>query len=130
MKENITFTDYILNNYSRLMTEHESSVHRHLTTLYKFRDHGPPAPGTAAKTEGLQGPKWRWLSEDPAVVADAQAGWVGAREHIAQRIAERHQDEVYLNYCPACGALTRTPTARLCLSCGHTWFHVPRDVRL
>lgn len=121
---------YVLQHYANLMDAHEQAVHRHLATLYKQRDDGPPAPGTAADTVGIEGPARKWLSDDPAVVLDAQAGWDAAREKIAQRILCDHPDEVYLNHCPACGALTRTPTARLCLSCGHSWFHVPRDQRL
>lgn len=122
--------DYVLQHYPHLMTEHERTVHRHLTTLFKQRGDGLPAPGTAADTGAVKGLFRKWLSDDPAVIADAQAGWDGARERMAERIVRDHPDEVYLNLCPACGALTRTPTARLCLSCGHTWFHVPRDVRL
>jgi len=130
MKENTTLADYVLQHYPELMTERERAVVRHLTTLFKFRDRGPPAPGTAADVGAAGGLRARWLSDDPEVVADAQAGWDGAREHIARRIVRDHPDQVYLNRCPACASLTRTPTARLCLSCGHTWFHVPRDVRL
>lgn len=122
--------DYVLQHYTPLMTDHERAVYRHLTALYKFRDHGPPASGTAGETAALEGVMRRWISDDPAVLGDADAGWDGARENIAQRILRDHADEVYLNHCPACGALTRTPTARLCLTCGHTWFEVPRDQRL
>lgn len=121
---------YVLRHYGQLMTAHEQAVHRHLITLYKFRDDGPPAPGTAEDTATLEPSLRRWLSHDPAVILDAQAGWDAARERIANRILRDHPDEVYLNHCPACGSLTRTPTARLCLGCGHTWFHVPRDQRL
>lgn len=130
MTGNTTLARYVLRHYANLMTRHERAVHRHLTVLYKHRDDGPPAPGTATDTGGVEDLAARWLSEDPAVIADAQAGWDAARERIAQRIIRDHPAEVYLNHCPECGALTRTPTARLCLSCGHAWFHVPRDVRL
>ena len=121
--------DYVLQHYERLMTEHERAVVLHLTTLFKRR-HEPPAPGTAAQTDTIPRPYHRWLSTDARVVADADAGWVEARHRIALRILRDHPDEVYLNRCPACDALTRTPRARLCLACGHTWFHVSRDVRL
>ena len=122
--------DYVLQHYSTWMTEHERAVNRHLTTLFKQRSDGQPAPGTALDTGEILGTYRTRLSDDPAVIADAQAGWDGAREKIAERIVRDHPDEVYLNLCPWCRALTRTPTARLCLTCGHTWFHVPRDVRL
>ena len=128
--ENTTLADYVLQHYPQLMSEHERAVYRHLTTLFKHRDFGPPAPGTAADTEAIRGLYRKRLSEASAVIADAQAGWDAARERIAERIVGDHPDEVYLNRCPECSALTRTPTARLCLSCGHTWYYVPRDVRL
>jgi ribosomal protein L32 len=121
---------YVLQHYAHLMNPHERAVYRHLTMLYKQRGDGPPAPGTADDSARLEGPARRWLSEDAAVLRDANAGWDAACEKIAQRIIRDHLDEVYLNHCPTCGALTRTPTARLCLSCGHSWFHVPRDQRL
>lgn len=130
LQENTSLAQYVFQHYHRFLTDHERAVYRHLTTLFKFRDHGPPPPMTAADTGCITGVKRRWLSDDPRVIDDAQAGWEGARTHIAERIIRDHPDEVYLNYCPACGSLTRTPTARLCLSCGHSWFHVPRDVRL
>lgn len=121
---------YVLEHYPHLMNPHERAVYWHLTTLYKQRENGPPAPGSAADTADIEGPARHWLSTDAGVLNDAQAGWDAAREKIAQRIIRDHPDEVYLNHCPACGALTRTPTARLCLTCGHSWFHVPRDQRL
>ena len=125
-----SIADYVLRHYGHLMTSHEWAVHRHLVALYKFRDEGTPAPGAAEDMATLEAPLRRPLSQDPAVILYAQAGWDAAREKIAARILGDHRDEVYLNYCPACGNLTRTPTARLCLGCGHSWFHVPRDQRL
>lgn len=130
MGEVTSIAAYLLRHYGQFMTAHERAVHRHLVALYKFRDDGPPPPGTAEDTATIEEPLRRPLSQDPAVIRDAQAGWDAAREKIAARILEDHRDEVYLNYCPACGSLTRTPTARLCLGCGHSWFHVPRDHRL
>ena len=33
---------------------------------------------------------------------------------------EINKDKIFLNYCPACKKLARTPVARQC-SCGHNW---------
>lgn len=122
-----SLAEYVLAHYPHLMTPHERAVVRHLTALYKDRGK-PPEPGTADEIPPF--PLERWTSADPAVRADAQAGWEEARGRIAERIVRDHAGEAYLNRCPHCAALTRTPRARLCLVCGHTWFHVPRDVRL
>ncbi|MBB4634990.1 hypothetical protein [Longimicrobium terrae] len=121
--------DYVLKYHGNLMSEHERSVNRHLTTLFKQGTGDLPAPGTAMETNHIHSLQRHWLSDDPRVIADAQAGWHAARQRIAERIVRDHPDEVYLNRCPACGALTASPTARICLVCPHTWFHVPRGVR-
>jgi len=41
-----------------------------------------------------------------------------------KRIIEDQEKKVFLNRCPKCGALCRTPQACLCQnpSCNHTWF--------
>ena len=39
---------------------------------------------------------------------------------IASKILETHRDKVFLNYCPKCGQLARTPKAKQC-RCGHSW---------
>src|SRR5688572_1155631 len=73
--ENTTLASYVFQHYHRFLTDHERAVYRHLTALYKHRDHGPPAPGTAADTGSLRGAFRRWLSDDDDVIGDAQAGW-------------------------------------------------------
>lgn len=40
---------------------------------------------------------------------------------ITQRIMEENPEIVFLNKCPKCGRLTRTPKSRQCHSCGHKW---------
>ena len=39
---------------------------------------------------------------------------------IASKILEKHTDEVYLNYCPKCQRLARTPQSKQC-RCGYNW---------
>ncbi len=43
------------------------------------------------------------------------------RNQIAYRMLKDHPE--LLNYCPKCNKLTRTPKARQCRHCHHTWFH-------
>jgi hypothetical protein len=91
------------------MTDHEWAVILHLNTLFKQGSGDPPAPGTAMETDHIQSLHRRWLSDDPRVMADAQAGWHAARQRTAGRIVRDHPGEVHLNRCPACGALTALP---------------------
>lgn len=43
---------------------------------------------------------------------------------IAKNILEKHKDKIFLNFCPVCGRLTRTPRAKQCRN-GHDWHNVP-----
>ena len=42
------------------------------------------------------------------------------RRELCERIMEKHKDSVFMNYCPVCGRLARTPRALQCPS-GHRW---------
>ena len=39
----------------------------------------------------------------------------------SERILAQHRDEVFLNQCPKCGTLARTPRAKYCLECLFRW---------
>jgi len=40
---------------------------------------------------------------------------------IAQYLIDNHSNEIFINNCPVCGKLTRTPEAKQCRHCGHDW---------
>ncbi|MDQ2733341.1 MAG: hypothetical protein M3Y56_16960 [Armatimonadota bacterium] len=40
---------------------------------------------------------------------------------VRDRILREHGDEVFLNHCPRCNALARTPRARQCSRCYFDW---------
>ncbi len=48
-------------------------------------------------------------------------------EHLQNKIANRLLKEhpELLNFCPKCNRLARTPKARQCRHCFHTWFDEP-----
>ena len=46
---------------------------------------------------------------------------VGFMVRTAQRILDKHSDEITFNYCPRCGGLAKTPKARQCRFCDHGW---------
>ncbi|MEO7718829.1 MAG: hypothetical protein ABIY70_21735 [Capsulimonas sp.] len=43
------------------------------------------------------------------------------RQAVCERILHECADQIFLNYCPKCGALARTPQAKQCPRCFHSW---------
>lgn len=44
------------------------------------------------------------------------------KEKISELILKDYKDKIFLNNCPKCGELARTPKARQCRYCGNKWF--------
>jgi len=65
------------------------------------------------------------LSDDPEVLRLASGGLEGFLDQTAGRILSEDRDHIFLNNCPSCGALARTPQARQCRRCGLDWHHNP-----
>lgn len=61
---------------------------------------------------------------DPKVRAQADKQIGVLEREFAERIAKEFPDRIYLNYCPNCGKLARTPSAKQCRHCGTDW-HLP-----
>jgi hypothetical protein len=113
---------YVVTHYHELMTSAERAAERHLATTYKATG-GRSDASAQAEVRAEGGPRRRWLSDDPEVLALAADGLEAFRLKAAARILATHRDEIFLNRCPKCGGLTRTPRAKLCLHCGHAWHH-------
>ena len=98
---------YIFRNYSPLLTQEEwEAVQRFQSRLNglgdsvrKLQDGGPPDP----KIDALMNDRESFF------------------ETMGARVMKDHPDDVYLNLCSKCGALTRTPVAKQCVDCGHDW---------
>jgi hypothetical protein len=43
------------------------------------------------------------------------------KKTIAEKVLREHGDQVFINKCPRCGRLARTPLAKQCRHCGHDW---------
>src|SRR5712675_1661563 len=106
-------THYIFHNYFGLMTLAEKMAYKNLVIAYKSEH------SSENMKKHLHA---RFTSTEPEVVALLDKG---AREfYIAtrNRILREHSKEIFLNHCPKCGALARTPKACLCPACSHTWY--------
>jgi hypothetical protein len=106
-------THYLFHNYCSLMTIAEKGAFKALIAERKAEH------SSDTMKMHLRG---RFGSSDPDVIRLLKGG---AREFLIvtrDRILRDHPDEVFLNRCPKCGALARTPQACLCPACNHTWF--------
>lgn len=43
------------------------------------------------------------------------------KEKIAKIIIDKYSNNIILNYCSKCNKLTRTPKAKQCKNCFHSW---------
>jgi len=106
-------TRYVFHNYAWLMT-----------TAEKWAYQGLMMEGKAEHASGGVSKHLRdrmdWM--DPGMAALVEKG---ASEFVVatrDRILRDHADEVFLNRCPKCSALARTPKACLCPACSHAWY--------
>jgi hypothetical protein len=64
------------------------------------------------------------VAEDAEVMALLVDGVEAFHRRAAQRVLAEHGQQVFLNRCPRCGRLVRTPKAQQCLWCGNDWHRV------
>ena len=115
-----------------LMTAIEQKVHKHLLSAQ---------PLTEAEQRLCDGIAWEQakgrvmdeeftsylrkrhsgLSDDPEVLRLADGGFEVFYERTAKRILSADRDKIFINNCPSCGELARTPKAMQCRFCGHDW---------
>jgi len=105
-------TKYVFYHYRRLLTESEDWAYRATMTSVK---------GDASISEYYA----KFLPANEALrkefhrlLADGPEKFLVATR---DRLLKDHQDEIVLNHCPSCGALARTPQAKICFKCGHNW---------
>ena len=116
---NLELAYYVVKYYEKLMSDVERRANSHLLGTMKATMGRDDA---AAQREAMQKPHYsKWLTEDPEVLKLASDGLQKFRVRTAARILEDHGEEVFLNYCPRCHELARTPTARQCRFCGDDW---------
>lgn len=106
---------YIIDYFSNLMTKDEISALRYSRMEFK--------------TEG--NPKMRQILEwnGKFVVSEKgrellKGGTENFRLNVAKRILKERKSDLFLNKCPKCNFLTRTPQSRQCRNCGHKWHNI------
>jgi len=108
-------TDYIIRYFSNLMTDKEKLALKHQTSTLK----------------SAENPKFRnimlqkgWISSNPEITKLLDNGYETFEQNIVRRIMAETPEKVFLNNCPKCDKLARTPYAKQCRYCGYNWHHL------
>jgi hypothetical protein len=62
-----------------------------------------------------------WISEHPDIKEFLKDGYEEFELNVSRRIMKETPEKVFFNNCPKCNKLARTPYARQCRHCGHSW---------
>lgn len=123
---NSRLAHYIISYYQQLMTPSERCAYSHLGATMKATS---GRSDKLAQEEAQHDSYWsRYLSHDSEILQLANDGWESFCQKTAERILAEHKEDVFLNCCPHCGQLARTPTARQCRICGFDW-HMTNGVQ-
>jgi hypothetical protein len=107
---------YISNYYHHFFNEKEIIAHKHLNSLFKLD--GEPQDSPRYKIYKRKG----WITSDRDALELIKNGDTEFFINTAKRIIKECREEIFLNNCPDCGKLARTPKARQCRHCGNKWF--------
>jgi hypothetical protein len=119
MELNAQVAGYVICFYGHFMTDVEWKALNHLIATRKAT-HG--RSDEAAQREAQKHIVYsRALSSEPNVLELARNGHQEFELRTAARILRDFGNKVFFNYCPNCGELARTPTAKQCWHCRHDW---------
>lgn len=105
---------YLLIHFSHLMTKIEQEANRSFFFDEKSR-YGSDELRARLRSE---------ISTDPEVLDILKNGYEVFASRVAERLLREQPGDIFLNYCPKCGALTHTPTAKQCPCCFHSWHDI------
>lgn len=106
-------TCYIWDFYGGLMTPFEQRVG--LAHLAEAK----AAIGHTAFAEFIL--RRHGIAGDPEAAAALADGVEVFRRRVCRRVLAEHGAEMFINRCPGCGRVVRTPKARQCFWCGACW---------
>lgn len=112
--EEAELTRYIWDHYSSLMTDFERRVGAAIIGRMKAASSDNPI------MTRLLNERWG-RAGDPGIDAALANGVETFRRRVAQRVLVEHGSEVFVNRCPTCHRVVRTPRAQQCFWCGADW---------
>jgi hypothetical protein len=112
--EESELTKYIWNNYQHLFSRLEQ-----LGVKAVLAEDKATSASSVAMTKLL---RERWGAEsEPEVMAALSNGTNAFQLRVRERVMRECGDRIFINRCPVCERILRTPRAKQCLWCGHSW---------
>ena len=105
--------DYIIEHYMGLLGLKEKMAQKHHMATVKSDN----ANDSRLKDMMLR----QWGTKDKEALDLLDKGYDEFKRISAEKIMQEHGDNVFINNCPKCGRLARTPLAKQCRHCGHDW---------
>ena len=115
--EDSVLTRYVCNHYKHLLTDFERKTINAMSARMKAELTAPYDHDMAQIIDE----KWALLN-DPTVNDALANSYEAYRRQVRDRILNDYKDQVFINRCSQCNCIVRTPEAKLCLWCGHSWF--------
>ena len=107
---------YIIRYFSNLLKKKKKMAIKHTTSIYQLE---PSTSGNLNLTKIFR--ENGWLTSEQSVLDLLKDGYENFELNIANRIIDQNPNRVFFNHCPKCNKLSRTPYARQCRHCGHSW---------
>lgn len=126
-RDDLQLTAYILNYYGQFASEFENDVLLALNLDAKTIQSESPI---MKRKLGEERDRIIERITNPQVVAMIANGRDHCRKQIRERIMRDNDSSIDLNTCTKCGRLARTPDAKMCVQCGHTWYDRNKDVTI
>ncbi|MBI3233097.1 MAG: hypothetical protein HYZ42_03500 [Bacteroidetes bacterium] len=116
---NLETARYIIRHFPNLLTGAEKMAIKHTTSLHKIENSQYNNPNKI-KIYLDQG----WLTTDQNILDLLKDGYDSFELNVAYRIISQNPEKIFFNNCPKCDKLARTPYARQCRFCGHSWHNL------
>jgi hypothetical protein len=106
-------TYYIFNYCQAFLTKEENQAHKHLAVLQKINSvESKPQKELMRK---------KWLSTDENVLKLLNDGEVTFYKQTIERVFRENPNKEFLNLCPKCNSLAKTPKSNQCPKCFYSW---------
>lgn len=109
-------TYYIFNYCNELLTKEENQAYRNLLVQLKM-----DSTDNEIQKDMM---RKRWLSNDENVLKLLEKGSEEFYKKAIERVFRDNPNKEFLNLCPKCNSLLRTPKAKQCPKCYFSWHNI------